>query len=226
MKTILFDLDGTLIDHFTTIARSIAYAQRKLGLPESSYEAVQAAVGGGINLTLTRLLGPDAAKTAASIFNEHFESNLFNGLEVLPGANWLLANLKASGQYKIAVFTNKTGNHSRRVVAHLKLDQWLDATIGTGDTPYRKPEPQFTAYMLELMDATSDETIMIGDSPFDFEAAEAGCLTSYLVTTGSHTREQLEEETAAAKIYNNLYELGADLFNLEPDSSTLGLTCA
>lgn len=217
MKTILFDLDGTLVDHFTTIAQGIAFAQRKIGLPESSYEDVCAAVGGGITLTLTRLIGADAAKTAEPIFNEHFDANLFDGLTALPGAAWLLEKLYVSGQYKLAVFTNKTGKHSRRVVEHLELDQWLTATVGTGDTPYRKPAPEFTAHMLEVMEATSEETIMIGDSPFDFEAAEAGCLSSYLVTTGSHNRAQLELETAAVAIYEDLYQLGADLFDLKPE---------
>lgn len=216
MKTILFDLDGTLVDHFTTIAGSIAYSQRQMGLPESSYEAVRAAVGGGISLTLTRLLGAENAAIARPIFDAHFEANLFDGLIALPGAAWLLQNLHESGQYQLAVFTNKTGDLSRRVVAELELDQWLKHTVGTGDTPYRKPAPEFTAHMLELMDTTSEETIMIGDSPFDFEAAEAGCLQSYLVTTGSHSREQLSEETAAAAIYDDLYQLGAELFDLKP----------
>lgn len=215
MKTILFDLDGTLVDHFTAITQSIAHSQREMGLAESSYDAVCAAVGGGITLTLTRLMGVENAKQAEPIFNTHFDANLFDGLAALPGAAWLLEKLKASDSYKSAVFTNKPGPHSRRVIQHLGFDQWLTATVGTGDTPYRKPAPEFTAHMLELMDSTSDETIMIGDSPFDFEAAEAGCLRSYLVTTGSHSRSQLEQETAPSAIYDDLYQLADDLFNFK-----------
>ncbi len=220
METILFDLDGTLVNHFTTISNSIAYAQRELGLPESSYQQVLTAVGGGIALTLTRLMGKEDAEAAWPIFHKHFEENLLEGAFALPGAAWLLENLKAKGDYRLAVFTNKGGDHSRALLKHLGLDQWLDAIVGTGDTPYRKPEPQFTAHMLELMETTSDETILIGDSPFDFEAAEAGCLRSYLVATGSHSADQLAEETAAAGIYTDLYQLGEALFNLAPQTTT------
>jgi phosphoglycolate phosphatase len=215
METILFDLDGTLIDHFTTISRSIAHAQRELGLPESSYEQVLAAVGGGIALTMTRLMGQEHAEAAWPIFHQHFEETLFEGAFALPGAAWLLENLKAKG-YALAVFTNKGGEHARALVQHLGLDQWLEATVGTGDTDFRKPDPQFTAHMLELMETTSDETILIGDSPFDFAAAEAGCLKSYLVATGSHSEAELAEETYAAGIFSDLYQLGEVLFDLDP----------
>ncbi|MDP4611868.1 MAG: HAD family hydrolase [Opitutales bacterium] len=216
MQTILFDLDGTLIDHFTTIANSIAYAERKLGLEESSYEKVRATVGGGIHVTLARLMGAEAAESAYPIFLQHFEKTLFEGVFALPGAAWLLEALHAKGGYNMAVFTNKGGDHSRALVQHLGFDQWLAETVGTGDTPYRKPEPQFTAHMLELMETTSDETILIGDSPFDFAAAEGGCVRSFLVATGSHSEAQLADETAAEGIFPDLFALGKAVFGLEP----------
>lgn len=215
MQTILFDLDGTLIDHFTTIANSIAYAERQLGLTESSYEKVLTTVGGGIHVTLERLMGATSAEAAYPIFLQHFEENLFEGVFALPGAALLLEALHKTGEYQMAVFTNKGGDHSRALTKHLGFDQWLTATVGTGDTLYRKPEPQFTAHMLELLETTSDETLLIGDSPFDFAAAEAGCLRSFLVATGSHSEAQLADETAAEGIFPDLFTLGKAVFGLE-----------
>lgn len=219
METLLFDLDGTLIDHFTTIHRSVVHAQKTLGLPESDYATVRATVGGSVPITLGKLLGESHVEAALPHFRKHFDEIMFEDVTALPGAEWLLRSLKARG-HRTAVFTNKFGDHSRATLRHLRLDQWLDAIVGTGDTPFRKPEPEFTAHMLELMDASSDETWLIGDSPFDFAAAEAGCLKCYLVATGSHSQAELAATTDAAGIYDDLYQLGAEVFGLRPDVDT------
>ena len=148
-------------------------------------------------------------------FEKRFEEIMLDDVEILPGVEWLLENLHAKG-YKLGVFTNKIGDHSRALIHHLGLDKWLLATVGTVDTPYRKPDAEFTMHMLEVMDAASDETILIGDSPFDYAAAEVGCLSAtYLVATGSHSVEQLEEETAANGVFTSLYEIGQTVFGLE-----------
>lgn len=214
MQTILFDLDGTLINHFTTITRSINYAEQTLGLPISSQELVISKVGGGIALTLERLLGKEQASAAYPLFHQYFDDNLFDGVIALPGALQLLEQLKAQGK-TLAVFTNKGGDHSRALTKHLGMDPYLDANVGTRDTAFRKPQPEFTHYILDRLLTTADQTIMIGDSPFDFEAAQAGGMPCYLVATGSHSLEQLREETNAAGYYENLPALAKDLFGLE-----------
>lgn len=218
MKTILFDLDGTLIDHFTTIHRCVVFAQQQLNLPESDYDTVRATVGGSVPITLGKLLGEAYVETALPMFQNHFEQIMFEDLIALPGSNWILRELKQRG-YQLGVFTNKNGKQSRTILDYLEQSQYLDAIIGTGDTPYRKPEPEFTAHALEQLNATSEDTILIGDSPFDYAAAEAGQLKTYLVATGSHTENELAEETNAAGIYADLYDLGAALFDLTPETA-------
>lgn len=214
MQTVLFDLDGTLIDHFSAIHSSIAYAQKALGLPESSYETVKTTVGGSLPVTMGKLIGTEKVEAALPHFHEHFNRVMLEDVAILPGAAWLLETLHAKG-LQLAVFTNKYGEHARAVLEHLKLDRFLMLTLGTEDCPYRKPEPEFTQYIMDQLKADPENTCLIGDSPFDAAAADVGNLPSYLVATGSHTHEALRSETQAVEVYQNLFELGAGVFNLD-----------
>lgn len=219
MQHILFDLDGTLIDHFTAIHKSIAYAQQQLDLPESSYDTVRSTVGGGIELTLTRLLGEPLAEEALPHFKKHFETVMLEDAIVLPGVEALLQSLKEQGK-QTAVFTNKIGDHSRAILKHLGLNQHLDAVIGTADTAYRKPQPEFTQYALDRLKASASDAIMIGDSPFDYQAADCLGMPCYLVATGSHSVAQLKEETRAAGIYADMPELAQAVFSIQVNQPT------
>jgi phosphoglycolate phosphatase len=214
MQNILFDLDGTLIDHFSAIHRAVAYAQQKLGLPDSDYDTVRATVGGSVPITLGKLCGKEHVEAAIPHFRERFAEIMYEDVEIIPGSDWLLQKLKTKG-YKLGVFTNKYETHSKAILEHLGLAQYLDAIIGTGHGHgYRKPDPRFTMEALERMNCSSDEAVMVGDSPYDYAAAQAGCLPCYLVATGSHTAEQLAKETDASGIYENLRELGEKVFLL------------
>lgn len=213
-NTIFFDLDGTLIDHFTTIYKSVVHAQRQLGLTESTYEVVRATVGGSVPVTLERLLGKEHVENGLVHFNECFNSIMFDDVFSLSGAEWILRNLKERG-YKLAVFTNKSADHSRKTLAHLKLDQWLDSIIGTGETPFRKPQPEFTRLALDKLSTTPENSILIGDSPFDYQTAAAFEIDCYLLSTGTHSEQELSEETEAKAIFSDLYQLGAAVFDLK-----------
>ena len=215
MRNILFDLDGTLIDHFTTIAKSIVHTQRTLGLPESDYGTVRTTVGGSLPITLSKLCGAENVANAEPIFRVHFEEIIFDDVFALPGAEWILKSLKERGD-KLGVLTNKYTRHSQSVLKHLNLFNYFDVILGTGaaDCPYRKPDPIFSAYALEKMSCTSEEAVLVGDSPFDIAAAEAGCMDCCLVATGSHSSSELSEHISEDQIFKNLYELGVQAFKL------------
>ncbi len=215
-QTILFDLDGTLIDHFSAIHRAVVFAQRQLGLAESSYGKVRASVGGSVPITLGKLCGSaEQAAAAEPHFRRHFAEIMLEDVAPLPGAEAILKALKNAG-CKIAVVTNKYDGHAKSTLAHLGLDRWLDAIYGTADGQrYRKPDPRFTMQALDALESSSDDCLYIGDSPYDFATAEAACMPCHLVTTGSHSAAELEAQTKADGIHADLNVLGRAVFGLE-----------
>ncbi|WP_309400049.1 HAD family hydrolase [Cerasicoccus maritimus] len=220
IKTVFFDLDGTVIDHFMCIYRCYKYAVEQMSLPPVTYEKVKATVGGSVPVTMARLIGEERAPEGVKHFRKHFDEIMLEDLVELPGVEWLLQALKEQG-VQSAVFTNKEGNGARAILAHLGYDAYLDGIIGTGDTPWRKPEPEFSQYALEQMKADPATSIMVGDSPFDVLAGKAGGMRSYVVATGSHSVEELEaNDPPADGVYRDMVHFAEEFLGLSAAAKT------
>ena len=212
--TILFDLDGTLIDNFEALHLSYVYAFEQLGLDPPSFEKVKCSVGGSSPITMRKLIGEDLAAEAMPHFEKHFHEIMLEGVCVLPGVIELLEKLKPSA-WRMAVFTNKYASASRTICEHLGIAQYFDAIIGTGECPWRKPEREFTQYALEILGAIPEQTILIGDSPFDIQSAAVLELPAYLVATGTHSEEELRAaKPAPSEVYASMKELEGELFSI------------
>lgn len=196
---VFFDLDGTLIDHFAAIHEAYRFAQESLGLAPATYAKVRRTVGGSVPVTMRRLVGPEPSDAtigeAIRLFDRRFAEIMFEQVEILPGIPALLDGLRAAG-VDLAVFTNKKGEHARAVLSHLGLDGYFQTVAGAGDTPYRKPQPEFTDYVLAQTGAAPETTLLVGDSPFDVEAGRVRGLAVAAVATGSHGLGELEASGA------------------------------
>lgn len=206
---VLFDLDGTLIDHFRAIHRCHTHAMTKLGLPAPTMAQVRAAVGGGVELAVERLVGPKLKAAALALYRPHWDATMLEDAEILPGAKELLSSLRARG-VKTAVFTNKHGPSSRAVCAHLGLAPLLDGNFGATDTPWLKPEPAFAQHVLTQLGAEAKTTLLVGDSPFDVLAAHNAGLAFIGVTTGTHHEAELRA-AGASRVCAGLPEVAHEL---------------
>jgi HAD superfamily hydrolase (TIGR01509 family) len=204
-RTIFFDLDGTLIDHFAAIHRSYVHTLPQLGLPEPTMAQVRAAVGGGLENAMRRLVPEDRAEQALKIYRAFWDAHMLENVAPMPGAVELLRALHARG-IVCAVFTNKHGPSSRRICAHLHLTPYLRLIIGATDTPWLKPQPQFTRLALALLHADARTALLVGDSPYDVQAAHNAGLPCYAVTTGTHNAAQLRA-ARADKIFAGLRDI-------------------
>jgi len=204
-RTFLLDLDGTLVDAFTTIHRAYCHTLPQFGKPAPTLDEVRRAVGGGLRDAMGHFLPEEQIDAALPIHRAFTQEILLEDLRPMPGALELVRDLHTRGA-QLAVYTNKDGATSRRVCAHLGLTPLLAGIYAAGDTPWLKPAPELAAHVLRELGATPEATLLVGDSPFDVEAARNGGFPCWAVTTGTHSAEELRT-TGAARVFNGLPEL-------------------
>ncbi len=218
IQTVFFDLDGTLIDNFRAIYKCYADIAREMGLEPKSYHVLRATVGGSITMTLSKLIGEDLADEGVRRFRAHFPEVMFEDVFVLEGVEWMLRNLREHG-IRTAVFTNKEHSSSVALLDYLKLSPLIDVVFGTNlpDMPWRKPQREYSEYVLKKMNLSAENAMLIGDSPFDVSAARAVGMPVACVATGTHLPEALIECTGSQEmIFPNMFALGRDLFKFIP----------
>ncbi len=208
-QTVLLDLDGTLVDAFTTIHRSYVHVLPQFGRPAPTAAAVRRAVGGGLENAMRHFLPEELIAEAVKKHIAHTETILLEDARALPGALELLKSQHEAGA-TLAAFTNKRGEHARKVCAHLGMSPYLRGIYGAKDTPWLKPQPEFAAHVLTALNATAATTILIGDSPFDVQAAHNGGFPCWCVTTGTHSAEELREAKADG-VFEDLFAVQAAL---------------
>lgn len=207
--TLLLDLDGTLVDAFTTIHRSYVHTLPQLGFPAPTMAQVRRAVGGGLENAMRHFVPEALVAEAVQRHVAYTDSILLEDVRLLPGALELLRTQQAVG-VTLAVFTNKRGDHARAICAHLGVTPFLRGVFGARDTAWLKPQPEFAAHVLDQLGARADTTLLVGDSPFDVQAAHHGGFPCWCVTTGTHDAAQLAEAKADA-VFPDLIALAAAL---------------
>ena len=209
-RTVLFDLDGTLIDHLPAIHRSYVHTLPQLGLAAPTYEQVKRAIGGGLENAMLKFIPEARLGEALAIYRPFWDRTMLDGAHLLPGAAELLKSLHGRG-VACAIFTNKLGSSSRELAAHLGLSPSLAAVFGAKDTPWLKPAPEYTAHALTALRADAATTCLVGDSPWDVQAAHNAGFPCFAVTTGTHTAGELRAAEADA-VYDGLTALGTAEF--------------
>jgi phosphoglycolate phosphatase len=214
-RTVLFDLDGTLVDAFTTIHRAYGHTLPLFGYPAPTAEQVRRAVGGGLENAMGRFVPPALVAEACRVHVAYTERIQLEDPTVYPGGRELVAALHAQS-VRTGVLTNKIGDHARLILAHLGLAPQLDLILGARDCPWRKPAAEFTAEALRRLGAEAATTALIGDSPFDLATANNAGLPCFCVTTGTHSETDLRAAGATA-VFPDLRALAAAAFGLRLD---------
>ena len=191
--TILFDLDGTVVDSGAIILASMRHATREvLGRDYSDAELLQAVGGPGLEAQM-HALAPEHVERLVSVYRAHNEP-LHDELEACAGMQDVLVRLHEEGR-RLGIVTAKRRATVELAFARVPLGHLFETVVVGDETERHKPDPQPLLLAAERMGADPRETAYVGDSPFDVRAAKAAGMYAMAVTWGRiHDRAKLEAE--------------------------------
>ena len=215
--TILFDLDGTLIDTAPDLMNAHNHVMKKFGYETRSTEEIRNLVGKGAESMIGRSMWNQAKRELNKIddkaiksqmvkeFIDFYGKNIANESKLIKGVNEFLLWCKKNN-ISMAVCTNKTEHLAIDLLKQIKIYDYFEYVAGYNTFEYCKPDPRHLTNVVEILQGDVKKTIMVGDSETDAESAKAANMP-FILVEGGYTDKNPDE------IYHNY--LVKDFINLE-----------
>jgi phosphoglycolate phosphatase len=207
-RSILLDLDGTLVDSYPGILASCVAALRALGHEPDQTIDIRAMIGPPLEELMQILLrsyGDDRIDEAVAAYRKHYGEGGFRGSVPYPDIAQSLEEMKQNG-LRIYLATSKRAVFASRILDHLKFASYFDGIHGSLPGGELDHKPELLAHILSSHDLPPSRCLMVGDRRHDISGAHAVGMRGLGVLWGYGTRDELE--TAGA---DGLVDLPADL---------------
>ena len=197
--TVIFDLDGTLLDTLEDLCDSTNFALRSFGYPERTLSEIRSFVGNGIGVLIEKAL-PQGKENidyekVLKVFKEHYAINCNNKTHAYDGIYDLLDKLNLSG-YKIAVVSNKVDSAVKELCQRYFKDTFAIA-LGESKNIKKKPAPDSVLSVIRELNSEKSRTVYIGDSEVDIATASNAGIDCISVSWGFRSKETLQEAGAS-----------------------------
>ena len=199
--TILFDLDGTLVDTAPDLINAHNHVMKKFGYPTKTIDELKNAVGKGAKAMMAKAHGEwkwfdEKIKNQMSDeFLAFYGKNILNKSKLINGVKKFLVWCKEEN-ISMAVCTNKTEHLAVDLLKKIEIYDYFEYVAGYNTFDYCKPDPRHLTSVVEILDGDLKKTIMIGDSETDANAAKAAEIPMILLKYG-YTEKRSDE------IYHN-----------------------
>lgn len=216
IQTILFDLDGTLIDPAVGITSSIQYALAKLDQPVLARSELLPYIGPPLRQSFATLLHTtDLAQVeqAMTLYRERYATIGLLEYELYPGIPTLLAELRERPT-RLFLATAKPHEYARRILTHMGLMHLFAGVYGSELDGRRENKWDLLAYLLTQEGLDAAATVMIGDRAHDIQAAQRNGIRSVGVTYGYGSVAELQA-AGADGLCNRVAGIAAALDCLE-----------
>ena len=206
MKQILFDLDGTLTDSGEGIIHCAQETLAHYGLPVPPKEELRVIVGPPLRQSFIRFgIRPEDTEGAVEVYRKHYVHHGRYENYPYPGIEALLRQLKEDG-HKLYVATSKPEAMSIEILTYFGLAQYFDIICGSTPDQSRDTKAKVIAHLLSQITALPGQMVMIGDTVYDVEGANALNIPCIGVSWGYGTVEDMTQAGVAA-ITNTMEEL-------------------
>lgn len=172
-NTVLFDLDGTLVNSLEDLKDATNYTMNKLGLEQRSLDEVRTFVGNGVDMLIKRAGGNAQYdfNEASAYFREYYNENLCKKTKPYNGIVNVINVLKSKG-FKLGVVTNKPQFAAEKIVNYY-FNESFDVIIGADLSKRRKkPYNDPVDAALSVINVNKNDAIFVGDSEVDIETAK------------------------------------------------------
>ena len=205
--TILFDLDGTLIDTAPDLMNAHNHVMKKFGYETRSTDEIRNLVGKGAASMIGRSMWNQAKNELNKIndekiksqmvkeFIDYYGKNIANESKLINGVKEFLIWCK-SKDISMAVCTNKTEHLAINLLKEIKIYNFFEYVAGYNTFEYCKPDPRHLTNVVEILQGNVKKTLMIGDSETDADSAKAANMP-FILVEGGYTDKNPDE------IYHN-----------------------
>ena len=193
--TILFDLDGTLVDTAPDLMRAHNHVMKKFGYPTKSTEEIRNLVGQGAGAMLGRSIWGQAKKEFGKVqdekikkemvkdFVDFYGKNIVNESTLINGVKDFLFWCKEK-KISMAVCTNKQEHLAVDLLKKIGINDFFEYVAGHNTFDYCKPYPRHLTSVIEILGGDIKKTLMIGDSETDANAAKSAGIPVILLEDG------------------------------------------
>jgi phosphoglycolate phosphatase len=194
IKLVIFDLDGTLVDAYPAVSRSVNYTLGSLGFAPRSYVQIKRSVGSGDRNLMVRFVGEKLGDQALAIYRPHHVKALKvkGAVKFLPGARGVLEFLKGKG-YSLAIASNRPTKFTRIILRELGVLKFFNAVLCADKVDRPKPYPDILRAIAKRLSLGKSEVLYVGDMTIDVNCARRAGVRMVAVATGSNSKKELKD---------------------------------
>ena len=194
--TILFDLDGTLVDTAPDLMGAHNHVMKKFGYPQKSLGDIKHIAGRGAWIMMQRTFRDEIKdeklkKEMVKEFIDYYAKNIDNGSKPIKGVVNFLEWAK-SNQILMGVCTNKQERLAIDLLKKINLSQYFEYIAGCDTFEFNKPDPRHLTNVIEIIGGSVNKSIMVGDSEVDSQSAQNAKIPFILVEEG-YTEKNINE---------------------------------